>query len=136
MGLQGDDISSGVPRRIMVVDDNADAADSLALLISTEGHEVQTACDGKSALELAEAFKPELMLLDISMPGLNGYELACCLRERPWAERLTIVAVSGWGGREDKQRAISAGFAHYLVKPVDPAEVHAVINGLSYTGGA
>jgi len=132
--LEGDDIASSVPRRILVVDDNPDAAQALALLIGCEGHEVQTAYDGRSALELAETFKPELMLLDIGLPKLNGYEVARCVRERPWATRLTLVAISGWGEPEDKQRASGAGFAAYLVKPVDPAEVHAVINGLSRAG--
>ena len=134
-GLEGDDISVGMPRRIMVVDDNTDSAMALALLIGTEGHEVQTANDGRAALELADAFKPELILLDISMPGLNGYEIARCLQERPWAVCLTLVAVSGWGEPEDKQRAVAAGFSCYLVKPVRSSEVMAVINGLPLPGG-
>lgn len=134
-GLEGDDVGASIPRRIMVVDDNADAAQALVLLIGTEGHEVQMASDGRQALELADAFKPELILLDISMPGLNGYEIARCLQQRPWAQCLTLVAVSGWGEPEDKQRAVAAGFSCYLVKPVASDEVMAVINGLPLPGG-
>lgn len=119
----------------MVVDDDMDSAQALALLIGTEGHEVQMAHDGRRALELADAFKPELILLDISMPGLNGYEIARCLQQRQWAHCLSLVAVSGWGEPEDKQRAVAAGFSCYLVKPVNSAEVMAVINGLPLPGG-
>jgi CheY-like chemotaxis protein len=134
-GLEGDDISVSVPRRIMVVDDDPDSTETLAMLIGTEGHEVQTANDGKRALQLADAFKPELILMDISMPGLNGYEIARCLQERPWAHCLSLVAVSGWGEPADKQRAVAAGFSCYLVKPVKSSELMAVINGLPLPGG-
>jgi signal transduction histidine kinase/ActR/RegA family two-component response regulator len=108
-------------RRILVADDNRDAADSLAVMLRVGGHEVRTAYDGEEALDLAEAFRPGLALLDIGMPRLNGYETARRLREKPYGRDIVLVALTGWGQPEDKQRSKHAGFDHHLVKPVDPS---------------
>lgn len=110
---------AGAARRILVVDDNEDACNSLALLLRLEGHEVQEASDGPSALALAKAFRPEVVLLDIGLPGIDGYEVAQCLRERPETREALLVAVTGYGQAEDRLRARNAGFRHHLVKPVD-----------------
>ena len=105
------------PKRILVVDDNRDAAESLAELLSLDGHAVSTAFDGHEALRAIEANPPEVVLLDIGLPGMNGYELAHRLREVGVAR---LVALTGYGQPEDRERALRAGFHHHLVKPIDP----------------
>ena len=107
-------------RRIMVVDDNHDIAVSMALFLEMEGHTVRVAHSGAAALEIASAFEPEIALLDVGMPGMNGYELARRLRSLPLARRPTLIAVTGWGTESDKQKAADAGFDRHLTKPVDP----------------
>jgi signal transduction histidine kinase/ActR/RegA family two-component response regulator len=107
--------------RILIADDNRDAADSLAVMLSVVGHEVRTAYDGQQALELAETFTPDLALLDIGMPRMNGYDAARAIRARPFGHDMLLVALTGWGQPEDKQRSQLAGFDHHLVKPVDPS---------------
>jgi signal transduction histidine kinase/CheY-like chemotaxis protein len=116
-------------RRILLVDDNRDAADSLALLLGMDGHEVRVAYGGHQALEAVESgFVPELAILDIGLPDLDGYDLARRLRQDPDLQRTTLVALTGWGQEEHKQRAREAGFDHHLVKPVDPDQLAAVIS--------
>jgi PAS domain S-box-containing protein len=110
-------------RRVLVVDDNRDSAESLALLLSLKGHEIRCAHDGQEALELADAFLPELVLLDIGMPHMNGYEVAKRIRAQSWGRDATLVAITGWGQAEDKRRASEAGFDHHLVKPIDSQEL-------------
>lgn len=107
-------------RRIMVVDDNQDIAVSMALFLEMEGHAVRVAHSGTAALEIARTFEPEFALLDVGMPGMNGYELARQLRSLPLARRPTLIAVTGWGTESDKQKAADAGFDRHLTKPVDP----------------
>ncbi len=107
--------------KIVVADDNQDAADSLALLLNMLGNEVRSARDGQEAIEVAEAFRPDLMLLDIGMPRLNGYEACRRIRESPWGKNVLIVAVTGWGQDEDRRKAETAGFDSHIVKPIDPA---------------
>jgi CheY-like chemotaxis protein len=119
--------AAGAGRRVLVVDDNRDAADSLAMLLSMHGYSVEVAGDGSMALERAADFQPEIMLLDIGMPGLNGYELARRIRQQPWGGATRLAAITGWGQAEDKARAQAAGFDHHLTKPVDPAEVLALV---------
>jgi CheY-like chemotaxis protein len=104
-------------RRVLVVDDNRDAADSLSMLLQTQGHEVQTAYDGEEALQLATGFRADLVLLDIGLPMMNGFEVAKQLRSCGSAARL--VALSGYGQPEDVRRSREAGFDGHLVKPVD-----------------
>jgi len=113
------DPSSTRPRRILVVDDNRDSADSLATLLKLTGHDVYTANDGLEAVEAAAVLQPDLILLDIGMPRLNGYEAARRIREQPRRSVLTLVALTGWGQAEDRSRSEDAGFDAHLVKPVD-----------------
>jgi Response regulators consisting of a CheY-like receiver domain and a winged-helix DNA-binding domain len=107
-----------VPRRILVVDDNADAADSLAMLLEVRGDEVRIAYDGLEALEAEGEFRPEVVLLDIGMPKLSGYDVAKRIREARGGN-VMIVAITGWGQEDDRKRARDAGFDHHFTKPVD-----------------
>jgi CheY-like chemotaxis protein len=106
--------------RILIVDDNNDAAETLSMLLSLEGHATCVANDGESALTAAKEFRPDTVFLDIGLPGMNGYETARHLREAH-GRLLRLVALTGWGTEEDRQRAHDAGFDCHLVKPVDPA---------------
>jgi signal transduction histidine kinase len=115
------------PRRILVVDDNVDAATAMAAMLEIDGHRVEAAIDGASALDAAERFEPEVALLDIGMPGMDGHELARRLAARPWAKGLVLVAVTGWGQDTDRRRSEAAGFAHHLVKPVDPGDLTSLL---------
>ena len=107
------------PRRVLVVDDNVDAAQILGRLLSADGHRVDVAHDGRKALEIAQAGAPEVILLDIGLPELNGYEVARRIRSLAGLERVMIVALTGYGQEADRLRASAAGFDHHLVKPVD-----------------
>jgi PAS domain S-box-containing protein len=115
------------PRRVLVVDDNVDAADSLALLLRMEGHAVTVAHDGLTALTQAAADPPELALLDIGMPKMDGYELARRFRADPALRDVVLVALTGWGQDEDRRRTREAGFDHHLVKPVEPEALHGLL---------
>jgi CheY-like chemotaxis protein len=101
------------------VDDNEDAAHSLSMLLSVAGHQVRTANSGESALVIASEDPPEACILDIGMPGMSGYELAATIREQPWGRSILLIAATGWGQQDDKDRARAAGFNHHLTKPVD-----------------
>ena len=116
-------------RRILVVDDNRDAAESLGMLLEMAGHEVRVANSGKAGLSLAQAFRPDTALLDIGMPDMTGYEVAQSLRHEPWASKLVLIALTGWGQESDRRRAQEAGFDHHLIKPVDPDRLTRVISG-------
>jgi two-component system CheB/CheR fusion protein len=119
--------ADAIVRRILVVDDNADAADSLKVLLGIWGHDVATARDGMAALQLARKFDPELVLLDIGLPEMNGYEVAHRLRQEAGLTRAIFVALSGFGTQGDQRRSKDAGFALHLVKPVDPKSLQQVI---------
>lgn len=106
-------------RKVLVVDDNRDSAETLAALLRIHGFEVRAAFNGREALEAAETFQPDVALLDIGMPELNGYEAAQHMRRHSWGRRATLVAVTGWGQEEDKRRAMAAGFDFHLRKPID-----------------
>jgi CheY-like chemotaxis protein len=106
-------------RRVLVVEDNADAADTLALLLELMGHEARTASDGAQALQVAPGFRPEVVLLDIGLPKMNGYEVCRRMREQPWGREAFIVALTGWGQADDLRQASEAGFDRHLVKPVE-----------------
>jgi CheY-like chemotaxis protein len=106
-------------RRILLVDDNHDALESLATLLSLSGHDVRTAADGFLALDAAPAFAPEVAVLDIGMPGLDGYELARRMRAQPWGKSMALIALTGWGQETDRQRSRAAGFDSHWVKPLD-----------------
>jgi signal transduction histidine kinase len=111
--------ASAVSRRVLIVDDNNDVAVSLATALQTKGHEVHVARDGVEALETAASIRPDLVLLDIGLPRLNGYDTCRRIREQPWGRRLTLVAVTGWGQDTDRRLSKDAGFDDHLVKPVD-----------------
>jgi signal transduction histidine kinase/methanogenic corrinoid protein MtbC1/CheY-like chemotaxis protein len=113
--------------RVLLVDDNVDAAESLAMLLRLRGHEVAVAYDGPAALRAAEARRPEVALLDIGLPSMDGYELARRLRPQPGLGRTVLVALTGWGQEEDRRRSAEAGFDHHLVKPVDLPELQRVL---------
>ncbi|MET0660169.1 MAG: PAS domain S-box protein, partial [Steroidobacteraceae bacterium] len=115
--------AGAVHRRVLIADDNRDAADSLSLLLDLDGHDVRTVHDGAAALEEAERFRPEFVLLDIGMPSFNGYEVAQRLRAQPWAQNVVLVAITGWGQEQDRRRSREAGFNHHLTKPIDPDAV-------------
>jgi len=106
------------PRRILVADDNSDAAEALALQLRLAGHDVRSANDGLEALEVAETFAPQVVLLDLGMPRMDGYETAREIRRKWWGKSATLVALTGWGGQQDRQRTSDAGFDAHLVKPV------------------
>jgi len=106
--------------RVLVADDNRDAAASLSTMLDIMGYETRTACDGAEAIKAADEFRPEVALLDIGMPKTNGYDVARQIRTREWGKDIVLMAVTGWGQIEDRQRTFEAGFDHHLVKPVDP----------------
>lgn len=116
-------------RRVLVADDNRDAADSLGMLLELDGHEVHLAYDGAAALETLERVQPEFAILDIGMPGRNGYELAQAVRGSDWGRSIRLIALTGWGQEDDKRRASAAGFELHLTKPVDPDVLHALLAG-------
>lgn len=116
-------------RRVLVVDDNHDAAASLALLLKHNGDDTDTAHDGLEALEAAEHFRPDVILLDIGMPKLNGYEVCRRIREQPWGKDVLIIAVSGWGQESNRLQSEQSGFDHHMVKPVDFSALAKVLAG-------
>jgi CheY-like chemotaxis protein len=116
--------------KILVVDDNRDAADTCAMLLEASGHHVQTAYTGRAALELARAFRPHALLLDISLPDVDGYELARQVRATPWGRRAALVAVTGWGQEQDRMRAAQSGFDQHLVKPISADTVESLLQSL------
>jgi two-component system OmpR family response regulator len=116
--------------RVLVVDDNRDAADSLKVLLESSNKDVRTAYDGAAALDMATSFLPELVLLDIGMPSMDGYEVAQRLRALPLTPRPTLVALTGWGQASDKERASVAGFDHHFTKPVNPDELLGFVGAL------
>jgi CheY-like chemotaxis protein/anti-sigma regulatory factor (Ser/Thr protein kinase) len=110
-------------RRILAVDDNVDAVESLAMLLRIQGHDVRVAYEGTTALSLAKEFQPQVVLMDLGMPGLNGYEVARQMRTQPKLEKALLVALTGWGQEEDRRRSREAGFDLHIVKPVEPEEL-------------
>jgi CheY-like chemotaxis protein len=106
-------------RRVLIVDDNRDAADSLCQILRLLGHDARAAYDGAEGLALAGASPPDVMLLDIGMPRIDGYTMARKIRETAWGRHVTLIAVTGFGQEEDRRRAFDAGFDHHIVKPVD-----------------
>jgi CheY-like chemotaxis protein len=119
--------AEGATYRILVVDDNRDATESLTMLLQITGHETRSAFDGADALELASRFRPDVVLLDIGLPGLNGYDVARRIREQPWGRNAVLVALTGWGQEEDRRKSSEAGFDAHLVKPVDHGQLMAML---------
>ncbi len=118
-------------RRILVVDDNRDAAESLALLLQLDGNQTHLAFDGVEAVEAATSFRPEVILMDIGMPKLNGYEAARRIRDQPWGKSMVLVALTGWGQGEDQKKTADAGFDGHLVKPVNYAALTKLLDKFS-----
>jgi CheY-like chemotaxis protein len=112
--------------RVLVVDDNRDSAETMSMLLELEGHEVLLAHDGKQAVEVAIAERPVLVLLDIGLPFMDGYEACRAMRERGLTDAL-VVAMTGYGRDEDRQRSLDAGFDAHLVKPVDVEDIRVLI---------
>jgi PAS domain S-box-containing protein len=110
---------AAMERRVLVVDDNRDAAASLMLLLELMGHEVRSAADGVEAVEAVEKFAPDVVLLDIGLPKLSGYDVARLIREKPGGKRIMLIALTGWGQEEDRRKSAEAGFDVHLVKPID-----------------
>ena len=125
-----------IGRRVLVVDDNADGAASLSMLLELEGHATRVAHDGVEAVEMAMEFRPEVVLLDIGLPEMNGYEVCRSIRKQPWGEDLTMVAVTGWGTHEDRERSREAGFDAHIVKPIDPDALMQLMESLPSSGRA
>jgi PAS domain S-box-containing protein len=119
--------------RVLVVDDNVDAAESLAALLDLAGHATRVAHDGDQALLAAHEFRPEVVFLDIGMPGKDGYEVAKALRGRPETQQAVLVALTGWGGKDDRARSRSAGFDHHLTKPAGMAAVEGLLSEMAGT---
>jgi CheY-like chemotaxis protein len=121
------------------VEDHADTADSLALLLCLFGHQVRVARDGRTALELARAFSPDVVLLDIGLPGMDGWQIAQQFRQQPAARRPLLIALTGYGQDNDRQRSHEAGIDLHLLKPVDPDLLRrllaqATVDGLANPG--
>ena len=114
-------------RRILVVDDNVDAATTLALMLELMGNDAQSANSAHAALEIAETFRPDAVVLDIGMPNVNGYEAARRIRQRPWGKNVTLVALTGWGQERDRQLAHESGFDAHLMKPAAPDEIEKLL---------
>ncbi|MBV9490972.1 MAG: response regulator [Verrucomicrobia bacterium] len=121
--------------RVLVVDDNVDAADTLAMLVELAGYEVRVAYDGPAALTVAEYFRPQVVLLDLHLPTLDGYEVARQLRGRPETRAAVLAAVTGWGQAEDLRRSKQAGFDRHFVKPVEPAVIIRLLSDAQARGG-
>jgi PAS domain S-box-containing protein len=116
-------------RRVLIADDNADALSTMAMLLEMEGHEVHTAADGEQAVAQAEAVRPDIAILDIGMPRLNGHEVAARIRSSDWGRRMLLIALTGWGQAHDQERARAAGFDHHCTKPVDLGQLLGLVDG-------
>jgi CheY-like chemotaxis protein len=119
------------PLRVLIVDDNHDGADSLAMMLQALGHQVRVEYDGRAGATTASGWHPDVALLDIGLPEVNGYDLAKSLREHDQTRHTTLVAITGWGQQEDRRRSAQAGFDHHLVKPVDPLHLRALLADLT-----
>ena len=126
-GESGPIATGGWRLQVVVIDDHPDNADLMALLIEACGHDARAAYSGDAGLSLARAQRPDVMFVDVGMPGMNGYDVAAAVRRDPALSGVRLVAVTGYGRDEDRARAIAAGFDLHLVKPVDEAELRAIL---------
>ena len=122
------------PRRVLLVDDSVDAAEAMSMLLETLGHEVRVMHDGPSALAMVDDFTPDVVILDIGLPGMDGFEVAREMRTRAVTKTALLIALTGYGADSDKQKARDAGFDHHLVKPVSFTAIETVI-AASFAGG-
>ena len=118
------------PKRLLVVDDIEDAAESMSMLLEMWGHEVTYAYDGPSALETAQQWQPEAVILDIGLPGMDGYQVAARLRALPQGKETVLISITGYGKDDDRRRSRRAGIDHHLVKPVAPDALRSLIDSL------
>jgi PAS domain S-box-containing protein len=132
-GTQAEQLSPRSGKRLLVVDDNKDAADSLAMLLRLQGHEVRVAYSGMAAVEMTKTYTPDAVFMDIGMPGMDGHEAARRIREQPGLGKVVLAALTGWGQQEDRRRTAEAGFNHHLVKPPEPKAVEGVLAELKPT---
>jgi DNA-binding response OmpR family regulator len=116
--------------RILIVDDNRDSADSLVMLLRLMGNDTRTAYDGQQGVDIAGEFRPDVILLDIGLPKVNGYEACRRIREQSGGKHVVLIAVTGWGQEEDRRLSHEAGFDYHMVKPVDPQELMKLLAGL------
>jgi CheY-like chemotaxis protein len=119
-----------VTKRILIADDNLDAAESLRLWLQLAGHQVSIATNGAEALSVAKTFLPEVALLDLGMPDLSGFDVARSIRRAPWGGGIVLIALTGWGQEEDRRRTTEAGFDHHLTKPIPPEAIEELIRSL------
>jgi CheY-like chemotaxis protein len=119
--------SAGARRRVLVVDDNQDAAESLGMLLTLLGCDVRLAYDGPSALDTVQSYRPAMVLLDLGMPGMSGLEVAAHVRQQPEFQGVVLAALTGWGREEDRTRSRAAGFDHHLTKPVSAEALQALL---------
>ena len=117
--------------RVLIVEDNRDAAEMLNVLLKSWGQVTQVAYDGPSAVDEAVKFRPQVVLLDIGLPQLNGYEVALRLRQQPWGRQVVIIAVTGWGQQADRDRSAAAGIDHHLIKPVEPEALRSLLSTIA-----
>jgi len=122
-----EEVRSEIRRRVLIVEDNADARESLGMLLEMQGHDVRSAQDGDTALKIVEEFLPEVVLLDIGLPKMDGFEVIRRLHAPMDGAQPAVIAVTGYGHAEDRRRTKEAGFDHHLTKPVDPREVMAIV---------
>jgi CheY-like chemotaxis protein len=120
-------VTDALRKRVLVVDDNVDAAESIAMILRLSGYDVRCVYDGPSVLKAAKSYRPDVVVLDIGLPGLSGYDVARELREQPEFRRTPLVAVTGYGQEEDRRRSQEAGFDYHLTKPVDPEVLQAFV---------
>ncbi|HET8875358.1 MAG TPA: chemotaxis protein CheB [Casimicrobiaceae bacterium] len=130
-GAGGDSPVNAAAGRILIADDNRDAASSIASLLRLDGNVTETAHDGLAAFTAAEAFRPGVILLDIGMPKMNGYDVARRIRAASWGRDIVLIALTGWGQPEDREKSREAGFDHHLVKPVDPSALTRLLAGIA-----
>jgi CheY-like chemotaxis protein len=120
-------VTDGSPSRVLVVDDYPDSANSISTLLTLFGYDCRTASSGKDALALADAFDPDIVLIDIGLPDISGYEVARALRARPCKHPLYLAAITGWGQPEDRVRALAAGFDQHVLKPADAGKLKTIL---------
>jgi CheY-like chemotaxis protein len=120
--------ASSAPRRVLVVDDNQDAAFTMSLILKKQGHMVKTAYDGVEAVQSAESFKPDVIFMDIGMPRMNGFDACKAIRSMQWGKSIHIIALSGWGQEEDRNKSEEAGFDQHIVKPIERRTLERLMN--------
>jgi CheY-like chemotaxis protein len=121
----------GLRLKVLVVDDNKDVANTCSMLIELSGHQVQVAYTGGDAIEIAEAFRPQVILTDIGLPDIDGYQFAQRVRATSWGKTVVLVAITGWGAQESQQQSAVAGFNHHLTKPIDPKTIESLLASLA-----